>query len=48
MIYTQIRAFDAVAREGSFMRAAEMLGVTQPALTIQVKALEEEIGRAHV
>lgn len=44
MIYTQIRAFDAVAREGSFMRAAEMLGVTQPALTIQVKALEETYG----
>ncbi len=44
MIYTQIRAFDAVAREGSFSRAAEMLGVTQPALTIQVKALEERYG----
>ena len=44
MIYTQIRAFDAVAREGSFSRAAEVLGVTQPALTIQVKALEERHG----
>lgn len=44
MIYTQIRAFDAVAREGSFSRAAELLGVTQPALTIQVKALEERYG----
>lgn len=44
MIYTQIRAFDAVAREGSFSRAAEVLGVTQPALTIQVKALEERYG----
>ena len=44
MLYTQIRAFDAVAREGSFVRAAEMLGVTQPALTIQVKALEEAYG----
>jgi aminoethylphosphonate catabolism LysR family transcriptional regulator len=44
MIYTQIRAFDAVAREGSFMRAAGALGVTQPALTIQVKALEETYG----
>jgi aminoethylphosphonate catabolism LysR family transcriptional regulator len=44
MIYTQIRAFDAVAREGSFSRAAEVLHVTQPALTIQVKALEERYG----
>lgn len=40
-LYTQIRAFDAVARAGSFSRAAEVLGVTQPALTIQVKALEQ-------
>lgn len=44
MIYTQIRAFDAVARAGSFSRAAEVLGLTQPALTIQVKALEERHG----
>lgn len=44
MIYTQIRAFDAVAREGSFSRAAQVLGLTQPALTIQVKALEERHG----
>jgi len=44
MIHTQIRAFDAVAREGSFSRAADLLGVTQPALTIQVKALEEAYG----
>jgi len=35
MIYTQIRAFDAVAREGSFSQAAKVLGVTQPALTIR-------------
>lgn len=44
MIYTQIRAFDAVAREGSFSRAAEVLGLTQPALTIQVRSLEERHG----
>lgn len=41
MNFTQLRAFDMVVREGSFTRAAEQLSVTQPALTIQVKALEE-------
>ncbi len=41
MNFTQLRAFDMVAREGNFTRAAEQLSVTQPALTIQVKALEE-------
>ena len=44
MIYTQIRAFDAVAREGSFSRAADVLNLTQPALTLQVKALEARHG----
>jgi aminoethylphosphonate catabolism LysR family transcriptional regulator len=44
VIYTQIRAFDAVAHAGSFSRAAKALGVTQPALTIQVKAIEEHYG----
>lgn len=36
----QLRAFDAVAREGSFTRAAEKLFITQPAITGHVKALE--------
>lgn len=44
MIYTQIRAFDAVAREGSFSRAAQALCLTQPAVTIQVRALEQAYG----
>ena len=44
MNFTQLRAFDMVAREGSFSKAAAQLGLTQPALTIQVKALEEAYG----
>ncbi|MDH4560851.1 LysR substrate-binding domain-containing protein [Pseudomonas sp. BN411] len=37
----QLRAFDAVVREGSFTRAAERLCISQPAVTGHVKALEE-------
>lgn len=44
MRYTQLRAFDAVAREGSFSKAAERLGLTQPAVTVQVRALEDAYG----
>ncbi len=40
----QLRAFHAVARAGSFTGAAALLGVSQPAVTIQVKALEEAHG----
>jgi len=40
MRYAQLRAFDAVARARSFSRAAQMLGLTQPAISIQVTALE--------
>lgn len=40
MRYAQLRAFDAVARAGSFSRAAQMLGVSQPAISLQVAALE--------
>lgn len=40
----QIRAFVAVASEGSFTKAAQRLHVTQSTLTSSIKALEEEIG----
>ena len=40
----QLRGFFEVVREGSFTRAASKLFVTQPAISQQVKALEEEVG----
>jgi aminoethylphosphonate catabolism LysR family transcriptional regulator len=44
MNYAQLRAFHAVASAGGYLRAAEMLHVTQPTLSGQVKALEETYG----
>lgn len=46
MRYFQLRAFDAVAREGSFSKAASLLGLTQPAITTQVRNLEESCQQA--
>lgn len=40
----QLRAFHAVATEGSFTKAAQLLNVTQPTLSGQVRALEERFG----
>ncbi len=44
MNHNQLRAFHAVASEGSFTKAAEALHVTQPTLSGQVKGLEEFYG----
>ncbi len=40
----QLRLFRRIVEEGSFSRAAARLGVTQPALSRAVRALEEELG----
>ena len=42
----QIRYLLAICEHGSFSRAAEVCGVTQPALTKAIKALEGEVGGA--
>ncbi len=39
-----LRVFEAVARLGSFTKAGEELGMTQTAVSYQVKLLEENIG----
>jgi len=41
MHYTQLRAFHYVATYGGFSRAAEALNLTQPAISDQVRRLEE-------
>ncbi|HTH99266.1 MAG TPA: LysR family transcriptional regulator [Stellaceae bacterium] len=46
MSLRQVRYFIAVAKSGSFSAAARQLNVSQPALTLQVKQLEQRLGVA--
>ncbi|WP_417833141.1 LysR family transcriptional regulator [Thalassospira xiamenensis] len=39
-----LRTFDAVGRLGSLTRAAQELGLTQPAVTYQIRRVEEQLG----
>jgi DNA-binding transcriptional LysR family regulator len=41
----QLAAFCAVVERGSFSQAAERLGVTQPAVSLQIRSLEKRLGR---
>ncbi len=42
----QLRVFEAVARHLSFSRAAEALHLSQPAVSMQIKQLEQNVGLA--
>jgi LysR family glycine cleavage system transcriptional activator len=43
---TAVRAFEAAARHQSFTKAAEELGMTQAAVSYQVKVLEDRLGKS--
>ena len=40
----QLKVFESVARHLSFSRAAEDLYLTQPAVSMQIKQLEDNVG----
>ena len=42
--FRQLKLLEAVARNSSFTRASEELHLTQPAVSTQIKQLEEEVG----
>ncbi|PRY85071.1 LysR family transcriptional regulator [Donghicola tyrosinivorans] len=44
MDFRQLRYFQAIVEEGSFSRAASRLNIAQPALSLHVRRMEEDIG----
>ena len=42
--FRQLEVFEAIARRGSFTRAAEELFLTQPTVSMQIKKLNEAVG----
>ena len=45
MEFRVLRYFLAVAREGNITKAADVMHVSQPALSMQLKQLEDELGK---
>ena len=45
MTLVQLRHFSVLARAGSFVRASELLHLTQPALSRSIQSLEDALGR---
>ena len=46
LTFKQLRYFEALARHGHFGRAADACAISQPALSMQIKELEETLGTA--
>jgi len=46
LTFKQLRYFEALARHGHFGRAANSCSISQPALSMQIKELEETLGTA--
>src|SRR6185437_10587198 len=44
--YNHLRYFWAVAHDGNLTRTAERLNLTQSALSVQIRKLEEQLGHA--
>ena len=44
MDFRNLHTFIQVAESGSFTRAAEKLGYSQPTISVQIKQLEHELG----
>lgn len=44
MNINQLRAFVAIVEKGTFSAAARLMGISQPAVSLQIQALEEYIG----
>lgn len=43
--FRQLQVFDSVARSGSYSKAANQLGLTQPAVSSQIRQLETALGQ---
>ena len=44
MLYTKLRSFHVVAREGSITKASSVVNISQPTLSTQIKQFEEQYG----